>query len=1023
MYCPLHTGRVALTYVLSPSYRKGSTQTLGGGRRNTSGAYAKLNSMEGDEDAPKKSKRTMTLKQGKKSASVASSPPTSRKSENRLSTAGDRSSIISSDDSQRSTYEDVRDLVDQNRLSGLSGSLPAPPTYPAPRPPSMLSDEDDMDVKHSYEKVQLNPTTGGVSFVETEEWAPLPGARDHPMYQHGLGKQAPPTKDSPKLQPKDTRNLAGSSGSGNSGSGNVGSGGKGPVPRQDSISFVGKTSGHVFESLYDGLASVSPSQPMGSVPEPITENVYEFDRLPESPTHPASSEDNADSLGTLPAKKGFAGRKLSPTVPAPLPPTTEPLVDAAGTPPRPQKAGSTNSPPRRVQPPMAAAAKFGEDGGSPRLALPSPSPSHLLLPTDDAGGISIVPPALPVKKRGEASVGGSGTGQSPGSVVADVPPRSGNSMVSSGHGVSSRPPYRAVEGEAAPIPTKAPPLPPIDDNEIYGFDSLSPQSPPPGQQIKATRPLPQPLPDDGNQDYTFDVLTAEEEDSPPQSVNRPLPQSPPNDGNQDYAFELPTAEDSPAQAVNRPLPQPPPDDGNQDYTFDGLLPLPQPTNSVSQKPLPLATSSVSMRPPPQTTSSVPARSLPQPPPDDGNQDYTFDGLLPLPQPTNSVPLATSSVSVRPPLQTTSSVPVRPLPQPPPDDGNQDYTFDALIPPPQTINSVPTRALPQPPPGVDDGNQDYTFDSLIPSPPPPLVPFKTDTASQSSKPKSTSSLTTGTVATPPRTDPYQTRPLPPPPEDESGKPPSMDIGDQGDTLPPPPPPKSSTPAQGKPPLVAPLKPSQSPPVPPKGKPKGSNAPGTPSGSVAQTQDSSTASARSVAMPTMQPSSIPSKPVPIPSKTLKPVYNLTKAGSVVTASLSDSSGAAEAPPPLPPFVGGMPSARPDPDVRGGTSLPRKPAPFPQTLPDAKPTVATPIGVPPATPKGSVMNNFQSVTAEYCLLGHEESPGNDSRPTPPTPSTPSTPGGMKGRSGGTEPISVPSKIDGTPSKQPPRRNMPVS
>ena len=962
--------KLFIRYVLFLLPRKGNTQTLSGGRRNTGGGYGRLQSLvEDEDDTPKKSKRTMTFKPGKKSTSVtSSSPPAHRKSsESRNSfreSLPDRSSLVS-DDSQKSphldTYEDVKDIMDPDRLSIVSSQssqqsnpLPAPPAYPAPRPPSMVSDDDEADSRHSYEKVVLNSATGGVTIVETEEWAELPGAKEHPMYQHGLGKRAPPTKDSPKVQPKDARYSAssdGSSGGGSGGgsegsgggSGSVGVGARMPPPlRQDSANFLGSiTSGRIFESLYDGIAPTSapppPPPPSQTVPEPITENIYEFDRLP-SPPPSVPPMDSDIVLDTHSPKKGLVGdraRKHSPTPPPPLPPPYVPPAESlgqSGMPSRPPKPGT--SPPGQGQQ-MAAATRGGEEG-SPHLALPP-------LPTGAAGSI---PPAIPIKKRGDpVKVEAPGTGPQPPPGIAPRP-----SEVSSVGVTPLSPNLNVKPAEVtapAPIPTKVSPVPSIDEG-IYGFDSLSP---------KSASPI------------------------PPKAVSVPTKTDP--------LPPIPPSVEQTKPFSTRPLPQPVPDDGNQDYAFDLLMAHPEDDTQDT---------------PPQAVNFATVRPLPQPPPDDGNEIYSFDTLMPPPQ-TGSHP------------------------QP-----NDDYVFDMLSAPP---------SHPPPPLPPDDGNQDYSFDTLLPSPPP--VPAKVaDTASPSSKlsPQKATPITASTTPTPQGADQQQLKPLPPPPTGglDSRLPP--DNGDQDytfDTLiPPPTPPKNTTSASvlGKPPLVSALKPSQSPPVPPKSKLKGTAAPVADEGG-AQTQDFLTTSldmsAKTVAMPP-KPQAAPPKPAPVPSKTLKPANNLPKPG--VPPGVPSEQGPLEPPPLPPPNVGGMlanPHVKTDPLAAAGAVPPRKPAAppvvppsLPPTLPEARPIMTTPTGISPA-PKGNMAANMLSVTAEYCLLGHEEMQGGEeSGNAPSTPSRGKMNASIKGKR--TDPISVPSKSSTStlpkPSQPPSaRRNMPVS
>ena len=1057
--------------------RKGSTQTMGGGRRNTGAGYAKLNSLiETEDDLPKKnaSKRAMTVKQGKKSPSVSSSssPPAFRKSsEHRVSlreSVGDRSSIISEDSLKSSsshlhdTYEDVRDMMDPDRLSNTSGGqqttpLPAPPSYPAPRPPSTELDEEDNI--HSYEKVTLNPTTGGVTIAETKEWAVLPGAKDHPMYQTGLGKQAPPpAKDGSKPQCKDARLSTGSSGSGGAsdgGDGGSGSSAKVPLARGDSTNFIGKTSGSIFESLYDGLSSAPsgpqapPAQRTGN-PAPIAECIYEFDKLSPSPTHSVSSGDSAE--GTLPTAKGFVGdrsRKLSPAPPPPYVPPAEPPCEE-GVPTRSLKPGT--SPPGRSQATTTA-------GGYGTHLPPPQSPSD------------IIPPAIPLKKS--VSVRGGDIPDSVPPPIVGIKPTDvdegvygfDSTKMNSLPAVPSKmdPLARAVPPKMDPLPPVPPkmdslppavpskmdplaravppkmdPLPPVPPK----MDSLPPAVPPKMDTLAravppkmdaigtqepkpfSVRPLPSPLPDNGNQDYSFDLLGPE--NAPPQAVHsssslRPLPQPPPDDGNQDYSFDLLGPENAPPQAVHssslRPLPQPPPDNGNQ---VDSLTPPPQAT---------------------KTTSPMPIKPLPQPPPDDGNQDYTFDALIPLPQtPKEGVARIIDTIN-----------------QFPPDDGNQDYTFDALIPLPQTPKEGVARIIDtinQFPP--DDGNQDYTFDMLtLPEAPPPPIPLKTDTAGQSSKqplPKATPTYIPPSAATPPRGDlALLQRPLPPPPPREINSNIPPDDGNQDYTFDSlislPPPAKISAPTQGIPTVIASQKPAHSPPIPPKSKPKGAGPTGTPSRdeSGVHSQDSLTtsldASAKSVTttMPFAKPpmAAPVSKPVPPPSKTPKSANNISKAGPGLNPSDSNVMRAMMDPPPISSSLGGMPHVPPParsepPEVRASPTVapfatsPRKPVPVPQqgggipypsppVVPEARSTTATPTRAPPVQLKG---NNMHSISAEYSLLGHEEEPGGGG-----------TEAGTGSRRGGSEPISIPpSKSSSAPPKPPAqatgglRRNMPV-
>eukprot|EP00731_Ephydatia_muelleri_P021576 Em0014g167a len=664
---PLPTTPLDSTQYSSPQMRKGSTQTMGGGRRNTGAGYAKLNSLvETEDDLPKKnaSKRAMTVKQGKKSPSVSSSssPPAFRKSsEQRVSlreSVGDRSSIISEDSLKSSshlhdTYEDVRDMMDPDRLSNASGGqqttpLPAPPSYPAPRPPSTELDEED-DV-HSYEKVTLNPTTGGVTIAETKEWAVLPGAKDHPMYQTGLGKQAPPpAKDSSKPQCKDARLSTGSNGSGGASDG--GDGGSGSSAKSPSD-------------------IIPPAIPLKKSPElcppkwtPFLLSLPRWTLFlllsPPKWTHlPELSPPKMDAIGTQ-EPKPFSIRPL----PSPLPDNSN--QDYSFDLLRPE-----NAPPQAVH------------SSSSLRTLPQPPPDD---GNQDYSFDLLGPESAPPQAVHSSSL----------RPLPQPPPDDGNQVD------SLIPPPQATK-TTSPMPIKPLPQPPPDDgNQDYTFDALIPLPQISKEGVaRIIDTINQFPPDDGNQDYTFDALI-------------PLPQTPKEGVAHiiDTINQFPTDDATPPRGdlalLQRPLPPPPPppgreinsnippDDGNQDYTFDSLIPVPPPAKiSAPTQGIPTVIASQK----PAHSPPIPPKSKSKGAGPTGTPSRDESGLHSQDSLTTSLDASAKSVTTtmpfaKPPMAAPVSKPVPPPSKTPKSANNISKAGPGLNP----SDSNVMRAMMEPPP--------------------------------------------------------------------------------------------------------------------------------------------------------------------------------------------------------------------------------------------------------------------------------------------------------------------------------------
>ena len=527
-----------------------------------------------------------------------------------------------------------------------------------------------------------------------------------------------------------------------------------------------------------------------------------------------------------------------------------------------------------------------------------------------------------------------------------------------------------------------------------------------GTQPFSAKPLPQPLHDNGNQDYSFDLLGPEAQNPPPQAVRsssaRPLPQPPPDDGNQDYTFDslipLPQATRAADPMPTRPLPQPPPDDGNQDYTFDSLISLPQPLPEGG-------THGFDMTSPP----SYPPPSYPT---DDGNQDYTFDMLTPLQAPPPPIPskMDSSSQLSKPPLPKAIPTSTPPL--------NPTVTTS-----PRGDASSGQRPLPPPPPGdeipPDDGNQDYTFDSLTPQGPPP-TPVKILTPAHGMLPIVVSQK------------PPQSPPIPPKSKSKGagpvGTPGREDLGVQSRDPP-------TTPLNVPARAVATTTPFPKSPVIgslPKPPPTLGRTPVSKAGAGVNPSDSK--EGRELPLPPTPASSLRNVPPPArlePPEVSAPPNSVTS--SRKAAPLPQGGGPPPTIPEARPIVTAPTHAHPAPPTKGNmaTDLQSTSAEYCLLGHEEDPAGLTlsqggggrrgtsePIGVPSPT-KGNMATNLQSKSSEYCLLGHEEDPAG---------LTLSQGGG--GRRGASEPIGVPSK-GGTSAPIKPqqatgqatgRKNMPV-